>query len=86
MRERTCGSDPVRQWRKSARVFKGIAWGDQPPHAVKLEAFEREEGCGEVRLMWRIKGPAEQADPHAGRMRGQEALGNGGFLKIHGRI
>jgi hypothetical protein len=36
--------------------------------------------------MRRIEGSAEQADPHAGRVRRQNALGAGKFLRVHGLI
>jgi hypothetical protein len=84
--ECTCGSDSLRQGSETTGVFEWVSRGDQPPHSVKPESLEREQGSREMGLMRRIKGSAKQADPHAGRMRGQEALGSDGGLGFHGRV
>jgi hypothetical protein len=86
MSERTRGSDSLGQWCKVAGVFKRITGGHQPPDAVEPQSLEREQGCREMRLVRRVEGSAKQANPHAGRVRRQEALGNGGFLRTHGRV
>jgi hypothetical protein len=39
-----------------------------------------------MRLMRRVERAAEQADPHPGRVRRQDALGSGELLTVHGRI
>jgi hypothetical protein len=65
------GCDPVGQRRKAARVLEGISRRDEPPNAVELEASQGQESGAEVRLVRRVKSSAEQADPHAGRMRRQ---------------
>jgi hypothetical protein len=39
-----------------------------------------------MRLVRRVERAAEQTDPHAGRVRGQDALGAGELLRVHGRI
>jgi len=72
--------DPFAQGREIAGIFERITGGYQPPDTVELEPFEREQSRAEMRLVWRIKSSAEQADPHAGRVRRQEALGDGGFF------
>ena len=53
------------------RILQWIAGRHQPPDTVELEALEREQSCREMGLMRRIEGSAEQADPHAGRVRGE---------------
>ena len=85
MGERAYGGDSLWQGCKAAGVLQGIAGSDQPPYAVELEPLEREQGGRKMRLVRRVESSAEQADPHAGRMRGQEPLGNGG-LGSHGRV
>jgi hypothetical protein len=39
-----------------------------------------------MRLVRRVECAAKQTDPHAGRMRWQDALGSSEFLTVHGRI
>ena len=71
----------------SPLVFlSGLPGRDQPPDPVELEPLQREQAGAEMRLVRRIEGAAEQADPHAGRVGGKNALGAGGSLRGHGRI
>jgi hypothetical protein len=86
MREPAGGGDPLLQRSEPAGVLKRIARGDQPPDAVELEPFEREQAGGEMGLVRRVESSAEQADPHAGRVGWKNALGAGGYLRFHGRI
>ena len=86
MRERAGGGNSLLQRREPAGVLERIARGDQPPDAVKLEPFEREQAGGEVRLVRRVESSTEQADLHAGRVGRKNALGAGGYLRCHGRI
>ena len=86
MRERAGGRDALRQRGEPAGVLERIARRDQPPDAVELEPFERQQTGGEMRLMRRIERSAEQADPHAGRVGRKHALGAGVDLRCHGRI
>ena len=51
-----------------------------------LQPLERQQRGGEMGLMRRIEGAAEQPDPHAGGVRGQYPLGAVEFLRVHGRI
>jgi hypothetical protein len=86
MREPAGGGNSLLQWGEAAGVLERIARGDQPPDAVELEPFERQQAGGEVGLVRRIESSAEQADPHAGRVGWKNALGAGGSLRCHGRI
>ena len=71
----------------SPLVFlSGLPGRHQPPDAVELEPLQRQQAGGEMRLVRRIEGSAEQADPHAGRVGRKNALGAGGYLRGHGRI
>jgi hypothetical protein len=81
-----CGGDSLRQWRQPAGILEGIAGGYEPPHAIKLEPLEGEQGCSEMRLVWRIECPPEKTNSHAGRVQGQQALRNSGFVGCHGRV
>ena len=65
------GGDTLGNGARSLRIFERIAGRDQPPDTIKLETLEREQSRTKMGLMRRIEGSAEQADPHAGRMRGQ---------------
>jgi hypothetical protein len=85
-RECARGSDSLRQRSKTTGVFEWVARGHQPPHSIQPKSLEREQGGREMGLMRRIKCSAEQADPHAGRVRRQEALGIDGGLGFHGRV
>ncbi len=86
VRQRTGSGNSLLQWGEPAGVLERIAWGDQPPDAVKLEPFEREQTRGEVGMVRRIESSAEQADLHAGRVRRKNARGADGYLRFHGRI
>jgi hypothetical protein len=68
--ERACSGDSIGKRGEAARIFERIAGGDQPPDTIKLETLEREERRCKMGLMGRIERSTEQADPHAGRMRG----------------
>src|SRR5689334_4202222 len=86
MSQRMCGGDAFIQGGKTAGIFERIAGCHQPPDTIKFESFEREQSRRKMRLVWRIESSAEQADPHAGRVRRNKALGDDGFFRIHGRV
>jgi hypothetical protein len=69
-RKRARRGDSLGEWRKTARIFERVAGRDQPPDTIELETLEREQSRRKVGLMRRIESSTEQADPHAGRMRG----------------
>ena len=71
---------------KPAGIFQRIARRDQPPHPVELQSLHRQQAGSEMGLMRRIESSTEQADPHAGRMGRKNALGEGAFLRFHGRV
>ena len=71
MREGACRGDSGGQRRQAARVLEGISGRDEPPDAVKLETLQGKKGGAEMSLVRRVESSAEQADPHAGRMRRQ---------------
>src|SRR5690349_21708288 len=50
---------------QSVVILQRIAGTEQPPHAVQLEALQREQTDGTMRRMRRIEGAAKQADAHA---------------------
>jgi hypothetical protein len=84
--ERAGGGDPLAERREMHRVLQRIAGRDDPPDPVELEALHGQKARGEVRLVRRVEGAAEQADPHSGRVRRQDALRRCEFLTVHGRI
>ena len=78
--------NPVGQWGEVARVFERVTGCHQPPDAIELKPLERQQRGCDVRLVRRIERSAEQADPHAGRMRRQQALGVRVSFRFHGLI
>ena len=61
--------------------FSGLPGVTSHQTRSSLQPLHREQAGGEMRLMRRIEGAAEQTDPHAGRMRRQDALGAVEFLR-----
>jgi hypothetical protein len=72
--------------RVASGVLERVAGRHQPPDAIELEPLQRQQTGGQMRQMRRIEGAAEQPDPHAGRIWGQNALGPGKALGVHGRV
>ena len=71
MREGACRGDSGGQRRQTARVLEWISGRDEPPDAVELETLQGKKGGAKMSLVRRIESSAEQANPHAGRMRRQ---------------
>jgi hypothetical protein len=71
MREGACRGDSLGQRRQAACVLERISRRNEPPNAVKLETLQGKKGGPEMSLVRRVESSAEQADPHAGRMRRQ---------------
>jgi len=86
MCESTRGGNTVGQRGEVARVFERVAGCHQPPDTIELKSLEHKQCGREMCLVRRIKRSAKQADPHAGRMRGQEALGVRVLFQFHGLI
>ena len=74
-RERAGGGDALRERGEPARVLERIARRHQPPDPVEAEPLHRQQAGREMRLVRRIERAAEQADAHAGRVRGEREAG-----------
>src|SRR4051794_25523470 len=86
------GADAFAKRRQPARVLQRIGRRHQPPDAVEVEPFHRQQTGGEMRLMRRIEGAAEQPDTHAASIRGEfdylprKPRRRSGRVAAHGRV
>ena len=64
-------NNPLLERSEAARIFERIAWRDEPPNPIEVEALHGKETSAEMGAVRRIERAAEQTDPHPAPMRRQ---------------
>src|SRR5262249_47037408 len=64
-------NNPLLERSEAARIFERIAWRDEPPNPVEVEALHGKETSAEMSAVRRIERAPEQTDPDPAPMRRQ---------------